>query len=999
MDNFPLAPFLASLSAERIHVTLGDYDRISLALRTGGPWTLERLRGVLLALLVHSPDQEAIFLDKFDSFFFALPEITSPTFTHDTEAAMSTEDGAGESLDVMRMRGLLTEPPGGSTVEPQPESEPQPGREQSPRPTGLLRRYRWLWLMLAAILLLAMLGILLPHITSRSSGNQNNSQVNANANVNTNDNANPGGQGSGEQYVAITPQVEPPTQVPLETDWRSTLNSLGLGLLVLALAHFCKRVWERLKSEESSEWNEEGPRYFRLGSIGGDPQPLLDASSLDQMADSLSYFRSEEPSDRLNDDASVKATTSQGGIPTLIFHKRKRLRRVYVLEDAYARPLDWNNIARELAAGLEQRGIPVIFGRYYGSLAQFQASDESNVWLDSLEDQHRDCLLFIFSDGKSLKESDDLLLDSLSNWLKMAWMDLREPRFWDQSTRLVASYDIPVYPATKEGILLAMERFATERAPQKDYSGHALKSRDVAPFQGSDLYTYLERFLGDALPWAQACAMMQPCTLGMADALRLKFLPHLPAERIERLFRLPGTVRTVAGLRFSKPVLAVLRSSFVVRWTKYRQEELLYFLLGQISLVEPEQKDSLAHLTWEWIYERVNLELEPDKALHRLAQLVRTPLANSIQAELENIGLPNEAHGRMTSTQQLIPLRQVPDSKEALLKLNAMAPHVRVRGARTFRLKNALRQIYALERNLRTAIRLETEELAGTVAHYTGITRLASKFLSPWNTQSLKTASWLALQIRIPGSITGKTNIPDPITDKAILPWWKSALELLKQPRARLAEVGLLCVGLLPLLLSQTSKPNPFDWINRIFNNPPRLVRLDVAPTSLPQIIQLQAIVDDPDGDAVSLSWQVPGYVFTGNGNTVTINTSQLNTSVQQPDSIPITVRLTDARGGKSEYTTKLQLVRTTTNSPTPAGLLHEAGHRIATDTNAVNTNAGNVSAGHSNSSSSNSVTNRNTGPVVRRPTPNKVRPAPRPSSNRNSNQIPSANANLHHRL
>jgi hypothetical protein len=994
MDNFPLAPFLASLSAEQIHVTLGDYDRISLALRAGGPWSLERLRGVLLALLVHSPEQETIFLDKLDGFFIALPESTSQTVTHDTEAAKSTEDGAGASLDVLKMRGWLTEPPGGSTIEPPPESESQPGFEKPPQPTGLLRRYRWLWLVLAAILLLAMLGILLPYITYRSSGNQNDSQVNANVN------ANPEGQGSVDQSVAITPQVEPPTQVPLETDWRSILNSIGLGLLVLALAHFCKRVWARLKSEEKSEWNEEGPRYFRLGSIGGDPQPQMDASSLDQMADSLSYFKSEEPSNRLNDDASVKATTSQGGIPTLIFHKRKRLRRVYVLEDAYARPLDWNNIARELAAGLEQRGIPVIFGRYYGSLAQFQAADESNVWLDSLEDQHRDCLLFIFSDGKSLKQSDGLLLDSLSNWLKMAWMDLREPRFWDESTRLVAAYGIPVYPATKEGILLAMDRFATERAPQKDYSRQALKSRDVAPFQGSDLYTYLERFLGDALPWAQACAMMQPCSLGLADALRMKFLPHLPAERIERLFRLPGTVRTVAGLRFSKPVLAVMRSSFVVRWTKYRQEELLSFLLGQIRLVEPEQKDSLAHLTWEWIYERVNLELEPDRALNRLAQLVRTPLANSIQAELENIGLPGEAHGRTTSTQQLIPLRQVPDSKEALWKLNAMAPHVRVRGAWTFRLKNALRQIYALEKNLRTAIRLETEELAGTVAHYTGITRLASKFLPPGDLLSLKIAPLVELNIRIPGSITGKTSIPEPITDKATLPWSKSALKWLKQHYIELVVIPSLLIVLLPLLLSQTSTPNPFDWLNRIFNHPPRLNQLIISPQEYTpgQEIKITAVTDDPDGDAVFLSWQVPGFVVTGSGNTVTINTSQSNTSVQQPDIIPIKVGLTDARGGKSEYTTELILKKAATPSPTPADLLHEAGHRIGTDTSAVNTNAGNVNAGNSNSSTSTSLTNGNT-PFVKRPTTSGGRRTSRPSSNRNSNRNVGANSNLHHRL
>jgi hypothetical protein len=90
MDNFPLAPFLASLSAEQIHVTLGDYDRISLALGAGGPWTLERLRGVLLALLVHSPEQEAIFLDKFDSFFIALSDYKFQLVNYENKVADSS---------------------------------------------------------------------------------------------------------------------------------------------------------------------------------------------------------------------------------------------------------------------------------------------------------------------------------------------------------------------------------------------------------------------------------------------------------------------------------------------------------------------------------------------------------------------------------------------------------------------------------------------------------------------------------------------------------------------------------------------------------------------------------------------------------------------------------------------------------------------------------------------------------------------------------------------
>ena len=51
MNPFPLTPFLTALATDGISVTLHDYDRISLALQAEGPWTVERLRHVLVALL------------------------------------------------------------------------------------------------------------------------------------------------------------------------------------------------------------------------------------------------------------------------------------------------------------------------------------------------------------------------------------------------------------------------------------------------------------------------------------------------------------------------------------------------------------------------------------------------------------------------------------------------------------------------------------------------------------------------------------------------------------------------------------------------------------------------------------------------------------------------------------------------------------------------------------------------------------------------------------
>ena len=129
---------------------------------------------------------------------------------------------------------------------------------------------------------------------------------------------------------------------------------------------------------------------------------------------------------------------------------------------------------------------------------------------------------------------------------------------------------------------------------------------------------------------------LQPVSLGLADALRRQFWANLPPERIDRLFALPSTSYDASGLRFSNPVLAILRSGFVIRFKDKKQEAVLQFILEKIVETEPEATDSPAHLAWEWTRERVRLELHPDRAARQLIELDKTPLRDCIRAEMEN---------------------------------------------------------------------------------------------------------------------------------------------------------------------------------------------------------------------------------------------------------------------------------------------------------------------------------------------------------------------------
>ena len=60
MHEFPLHTFLASLAAADIVLVVRDYDRLLLAFRTGGVWTLPRLKNELTALLAKDEDQQRL---------------------------------------------------------------------------------------------------------------------------------------------------------------------------------------------------------------------------------------------------------------------------------------------------------------------------------------------------------------------------------------------------------------------------------------------------------------------------------------------------------------------------------------------------------------------------------------------------------------------------------------------------------------------------------------------------------------------------------------------------------------------------------------------------------------------------------------------------------------------------------------------------------------------------------------------------------------------------
>lgn len=649
-DAYPLAPFLASLGND-FKLGLRDYRRISLALRSGGPWDLEQLRHVLVSLIARDAAQEAIFQRRFDRFF---DSTLTPTDRPRTPLVQAVREAPA--------------PPLSQDSQPQDPQQQASQRQNLPEPDPDPKRpWHRPALVAAAVLVLALWRVAQPPVKEDIPTPLPDSSLPSPSETSA-----PLSTSAGTLAVPVL-DVE-----VIPSAWETYAKATAFFFLAF-VGYGGYLRWRKSPQEEvDPEPDPSLPRFFDPGVIGGRPTPTLDDETLDVLADSMGYFRTQKPSRKLAVRATVEATGRNAGLPQLVFQQHRQLRRVVLLEDSEAASLVWNPIVQELATGLKQRGVPVVLGRFQGVPEVFQTED-GEQHLEDLEDDLGH-LLLIFSDAKGLRRQRTngqerwlpyrMTFNRLAHWPMVAWMEPREPRAWDRSTAVPASFGIPIFPATPDGLTRALGTFLTERAPDLD-------PPDTQSWQGlppkpanAGLGVHVEQILGDALLWAQALAMMMPpVSPGLADAVRHRFHPGLPKQRLARLLALPGTTREKAGLRFSTPVLAVLRHGFTARRSPSEQEEVLRFLLEEIHKAEPKEKESAAYRAWEWRRERVHLELEPDLALQRLSTLANGALGDSIRRELAATTSNSYQDG---DYQDGLPLRSLPKTRNGALRLSSL---------------------------------------------------------------------------------------------------------------------------------------------------------------------------------------------------------------------------------------------------------------------------------------------------------------------------------------
>ncbi|MES9905941.1 MAG: formylglycine-generating enzyme family protein [Sedimenticola sp.] len=137
---------------------------------------------------------------------------------------------------------------------------------------------------------------------------------------------------------------------------------------------------------------EKGPSNFRL----------LNDKQRRSMAWGLEKFLSEQTTRRLDQYATVDATARQAGILTPVFQGAQRDRTVWLWLDESTPDAAAVRLADELHQQLKAAGIPVQRANYWGTPDHLVTREGRHLRPQDLDDQRREIVLIILSDGQKL---------------------------------------------------------------------------------------------------------------------------------------------------------------------------------------------------------------------------------------------------------------------------------------------------------------------------------------------------------------------------------------------------------------------------------------------------------------------------------------------------------------------------------------------------------------------------------------------------------------------
>lgn len=412
---------------------------------------------------------------------------------------------------------------------------------------------------------------------------------------------------------------------PLEPDrrWLAWLGAAAVFLAAGGAYAGWLLYWQRLRLPPlpTPQPDDEGCG-FSIASIGGPRAPVVSAKRARRLADMLGQTASDEATRRLDLPRTVERTSRAGGFPQFAWQADRITRRVLILEDARIDPACVSGAIDDLQRGLERTGVDVQRVWFREGIGRFADARGGVRELRELAAWRQQTIVLVHTDGSGFHyraERDSLA--ALAEWPHVAVLDPRSPDRRDPATDPLAAVTLARFDANETGIARAFRSFVDRSRrdvarPVSAGRGRRARAADIA-----DPEREVAAVLGDSLMWAADCVWLQPCSRALAEALRQRFHPDLPTDRLQRILALRGTRSDADGFRYGVAVRGALRAIWKRRRTEGERREVLDFIQQQIDDAEPAERDSTAHLAWEAIRERFLLESRPGHSPRRMAEL------------------------------------------------------------------------------------------------------------------------------------------------------------------------------------------------------------------------------------------------------------------------------------------------------------------------------------------------------------------------------------------
>lgn len=409
-----------------------------------------------------------------------------------------------------------------------------------------------------------------------------------------------------------------------------------------------RRTAQRQEQEMTGDM-PEGSSFLPLGLIGGHSVTLLDRDTKAGLARAIPMRDDDAVSSRLDEGATVQKWSNTGR-PSVVFRPIRVPWTVIIFDDRSSAARPWAKVADQVADVFESGGVNYLRAEYNGRMDRIRFEDGQERSTQALISM--DALIVICSDGAALLDPDNveedvLMLRRLTASRRVLWVDDREPRFWQPHTdvHLRMRPALPVCAADDASLLAMVATLGSGySAPPNEWP----EDRTRPVFLSSDLAHGTRRalILGDAVDWAAACSVIQPISVGLADAIRQAFFPHLTALAFGRLASLDSVQLTLDGLSFSPKDLQYLRRRFSHRTPEARQEQVFALIEASIAEFQSDLKidrESLAARMLQlheatFLYDRGQTE-----GAEKLGALSQTLLLDRARDVVERHVMPQQA--------------------------------------------------------------------------------------------------------------------------------------------------------------------------------------------------------------------------------------------------------------------------------------------------------------------------------------------------------------------